>query len=183
MDKRGRDMVLPWLLPLTQKPKVEKISQTHNPSRSKGFEPHIRCYCLWDVGLKGKPLKWLALKTIWESWRAIGNQDSALEGSHTYLFALSPSADTLAWEAPRPGVREICWLVWLGRSTLPWRIPWTEELDGLQSIRVAMSWTWLNNQHILLECIPRGSGLLGISPETETMMGTTFSYSLPLLPY
>ena len=26
----------------------------------------------------------------------LGNQDSALQGSHTYLFALSPSADTLA---------------------------------------------------------------------------------------
>ena len=57
MDKRGRVVVLPWPLPLMQKPKVEKISQTHNPSRSKGFEPHIRCYSLWDVGSKGKPLK------------------------------------------------------------------------------------------------------------------------------
>ena len=57
MDKRDRVVVLPWPLPLMQKPKVEKISQTHNPSRSKGFEPHIRCYSLWDVGSKGKPLK------------------------------------------------------------------------------------------------------------------------------
>ena len=30
-------------------------------------------------------------------------------------------------------------------SILAWRIPWTEEPDGPQSMELTKSWTWLSN--------------------------------------
>ena len=47
-------------------------------------------------------------------------------------------------------------------STLTWKIPWTEEPGGLQSMGVAKSWTWLSDFtftfHFSLSCIGGGNG-------------------------
>ena len=54
-------------------------------------------------------------------------------------------------------------------SILAWRIPWTEEPDGLQSMGVAKSWIQLSNFHSLT---PLFCPLPGSEPAAAGWIGT-----------
>ena len=80
------------------------------------------------IGVKGqKANNWISLvaqtvknlPTVWETWVwSLGQEDTLENGMTTH-------------------------------SCIPaWRIPWTEEAGGLQSMGLPKSWTWLSNEHI-----------------------------------
>ena len=97
-------------------------------------------------------------------WALVGNPVSLVTQLVKNLPAMRETwVWSLGWEDPlEKGMATLS-------SILAWRIPWTEEPDGLQSMGVAKSWIQLSNFHSLT---PLFCPLPGSEPAAAGWIGT-----------